>query len=233
MTPEQLRIVCGNPNCKAGLLIQNPQKIKEAKCPVCGFLNPVGPRSVGPRSVGSVPAPVPAAFAPVAGSDGDGEAPTVMQRTLPAELGWLIVKDEVTATQTFVLRKGINTIGRLSKARPADIMVDTDDEYVSRPHCTIEVKIGKSGLVEYVLQDGIAQPDGTWKNSLNGTYLNGQEPRLSEFDRIYLNDGETVQIGVTKLVLKSYELSATLQQAYRQVEDMDYERTVIGFKTGR
>jgi len=215
---QQLRIVCGNPNCKAGLLIQNPQKIKQAKCPVCGFLNPM------PIANASV-----APTAPV--TDSDGEAPTVMQRTLPTELGWLIVKDEITATQTFVLKKGINTIGRLSKARPADIMVDTDDEYVSRPHCTIEVKIGKSGMVEYVLQDGISQPDGTWKNSLNGTYLNGQEPRLSEFDRIYLNDGETVQIGVTKLVLKSYELSATLQQAYRQVEDMDYERTVIGFKT--
>lgn len=225
---QQLRIVCGNPNCKAGLLIQNPQKIKEAKCPVCGFLNPIGPR---PATVTGVAPPLPVAPAPVVGSD--GEAPTVMQRTLPTELGWLIVKDEVTATQTFILRKGINTIGRLSKARPADIMVDTDDEYVSRPHCTIEVKIGKSGMVEYVLQDGVAQPDGSWKNSLNGTYLNGQEPRLSEFDRIYLNDGETVQIGVTKLVLKSYELSATLQQAYRQVEDMDYERTVIGFKTGR
>jgi FHA domain len=220
---QQLRIVCGNPNCKAGLLIQNPEKIKQAKCPVCGFLNAMPTAGAAPVS--------PPLSAPVIGND--GEAPTVMQRTLPTELGWLIVKDEVTATQTFVLKKGINTIGRLSKARPADVMVDTDDEYVSRPHCTIEVKIGRLGTVEYVLQDGIAQADGTWKNSLNGTYLNGQEPRLSEFDRVYLNDGDTIQVGVTKLVLKSCQLSASLQQAHRQVEDMDYERTVIGFKNQR
>ncbi|WP_040006258.1 FHA domain-containing protein [Fibrisoma limi] len=207
MAVPSLRIVCGNPKCRATLQVQNPQKLVEAKCPACGYLNPI------PRPVES-----------------DDEQ-TQVKTAMPAELGWLIVKDEHTATQTFSLRLGINTVGRMSNVSPSDHMVKTDDKYMSRPHCTIEVRINKQGGINYILQDGAVRPDGTWKVSTNGTYLNGEEARLGEFDRIYLNDGDTVQIGVTKLVLKTLQLAESLQKAYRQVEDMDYGRTVIGFTT--
>ena len=203
MTVPPLRIICGNPKCRSPLLIQNPHKLKEAKCPACGYINPM----------------------PVA------EAPTQLRPAIPTELGWLIVKDEQTDTQTFVLTMGVNTIGRQSTLSPATHMIVTSDEFMSRPHCTITVKISQKGTVEYLLQDGAARPDGVWKISTNGTYLNGQEPRLSEFDCIYLNDGDVIQIGVTKLVLKTLQLSESFQKAYGQVEDMDYGRTVIGFKT--
>ncbi|WP_332369006.1 FHA domain-containing protein [Spirosoma telluris] len=191
------------PKCRSPLLIQNPQKLKEAKCPACGFLNPIP----------------------------EEEAPTQLQTRQPTELGWLIVKDEQTATQTFVLTMGVNVIGRQSNLSPSTHMIVTNDEFMSRPHCTLTVRIGIQGNIEYLLQDGAAQHDGTWKLSRNGTYLNGEEQRLSEFDCLYLSDGDIIQIGVTKLVLKTPALAQSVQKAYRQVEDMDYGRTVIGFKT--
>ncbi|GAB4002258.1 hypothetical protein GCM10028807_60530 [Spirosoma daeguense] len=202
MNPPSLRIVCGNPKCRAPLLIQNPQKLREAKCPACGYLNPIP----------------------------EEEAPTQVQTRMPTEMGWLIVKDEQTETQTFVLQMGTNTIGRQSNLSPSTHMIVTNDEFMSRPHCTITVKIGPDGNVAYLLQDGATRQDGSWKYSTNGTYLNGEEPRLSEFDSLYLNDGDVIQIGITKLVLKTIQLSQSLQRAHRQVEDMDYGRTVIGFK---
>ncbi|WP_020604743.1 FHA domain-containing protein [Spirosoma spitsbergense] len=203
MSVPKLRIVCGNPKCRSPLLVQNPHKLKEAKCPACGFLNPIP----------------------------EEEAPTQIQNRLPTELGWLIIKDEQTATQTFVLMMGANTIGRQSNLSPSTHMIITNDEFMSRPHCTLTVRIGILGTIEYLLQDGAARDDGRWKFSTNGTYLNGQEQRLSEFDCLYLSDGDIIQIGVTKLVLKTLQLSQSIQKAYRQVEDMDYGRTVIGFKT--
>ncbi len=117
------------------------------------------------------------------------------------QMGWLVVKDQLTDTQTFTLKLGSNTIGRRSEKRPSVHMVVTQDEYMSRPHCTIEVRMGRLGTPEYILRDG-ALVDGQWKRSLNGTYLNGKEPGLSEYDQLYLTDGDTVQIGETKLVLK-------------------------------
>ncbi|MBC7571338.1 MAG: FHA domain-containing protein, partial [Spirosoma sp.] len=82
---------------------------------------------------------------------------------------------------------------------------------------------------EYILQDG-ALIDGIWKNSLNGTYLNGNEPRLSQYDQFFLEDGDTIQIGETKLVLKAGTSVASQKQAAQAVEAMDYERTVVSFK---
>ena len=146
----------------------------------------------------------------------------------PDNLGWLIVKDELTDTQTFTLQVGANTVGRQSARRPATHVIITRDEYMSRPHCTIEVRMGKLGP-EYVLRDG-ALIDGVWKDSLNGTYLNGKEPRLSQYDQFFLADGDTIQIGETKLVLKAGTAVGSQKLAAQAVEAMDYERTVVSFK---
>ena len=100
---------------------------------------------------------------------------------------------------------------------------------MSRPHCTIDVRLNRRGILDFILQDGVIRPDGSRKNSLNGTYLNGKESRLHEQDRIYLNDGDTIQIGITKLVLKTGYSSDSRQQANQNVENMDYERTVLNF----
>lgn len=223
MSAEPLRIVCGNPNCRAGLLIKNADKLKDAKCPRCGYINPLH------QAPSPEPPPPPAPF--------DNGEPTVLygqRRPInppppPAQIGWLIVKDELTETQTFTLQLGTNTVGRQSDRRPSTHMIVTRDEYMSRPHCTIDVRVGRMGRPEYILRDG-ALVEGQWKSSLNGTYLNGKEPRLSQYDQFFLEDGDTIQIGETKLVLKTGNLAASQQQATRAVEAMDYERTVVSFK---
>lgn len=217
MPAEPIRIVCGNPNCKAGLLIKNAETLTSATCPRCGYINPLNP----------VPAPVSAPTnADATMLFGRMAVPsTHLQSDSP---GWLIVKDELTDTQTFTLQLGINTIGRQSARRPATHVIITRDEYMSRPHCTVEVRLGHLGP-EYLLRDG-ALIDGIWKGSLNGTYLNGKEPRLSQYDQFFLADGDTIQIGETKLVLKAGTSVASQQQAAEAVESMDYERTVVSFK---
>jgi len=215
MPAEPIRIVCGNPNCKAGLLIKNAETLTSAKCPRCGYINPLPP-------------------APVSAPD-NADATMLFGRMAvaslplkPESLGWLIVKDELTDTQTFTLQLGPNTIGRQSARRPATHVIVTRDEYMSRPHCTVEVRVGKLGP-EYILRDGALIDDG-WKSSLNGTYLNGKEPRLSQYDQFFLVDGDTIQIGETKLVLKAGTSVGSQKQAAQAVEAMDYERTVVSFK---
>lgn len=219
MSDEPLRIVCGNANCKAGLLIKNAAKLTEVKCPRCGHVNLL--RQPAPTSTPDT-----------------GDATVLFGQRRPLHpvshptqdrIGWLVVNDEHTATQTFALQLGTNTVGRQSQQRPATHMVITHDEYMSRPHCTVEVRIGRSGQLEYILRDG-ALVDEQWKPSLNGTYLNGKEPRLNQYDQLFLDDGDTIQIGETKLVLKAGNLTTSQQQATKAVEAMDYERTVVSFK---
>ncbi|RIV25449.1 FHA domain-containing protein [Fibrisoma montanum] len=222
MSADPIKIICGNSNCRAGLLIKNADKLKDAKCPRCGYINPI-PRSVPPAQ----PKPAsPAGFGDETVYNGQRRniAPVV-----PPTIGWLIVKDELTETQTFTMQTGTNTVGRFSKTRPSTHMVVTRDEYMSRPHCTIEVRMGRLGEPEYILRDG-GLINGEWRKSTNGTYLNGKEPGLSEYDRIYLEDGDTIQIGETKLVLKTGNSVKSEQQAARAVDEMDYERTVVSFK---
>ncbi|WP_338869791.1 FHA domain-containing protein [Spirosoma sp. SC4-14] len=229
MNVQELTLTCGNPTCRARLTVRVkvPTQAREVKCPKCGYLNPLPLQLLTPEL-------------PVNNEDetlirdNDEEKTWVQNQAgakpaLPEILGWLIVHDEKTASQTFNLKKGLNTLGRLSQKAPSDLMIQTDDRYMSRPHCTIEVKINKLGQVDYVLQDGALQPDGSRKNSRNGTYLNGQEPALHPSEQIYLNDGDTIQIGETKMVLKTFQMSESLQKAYRQVEGSDFTRTILSF----
>lgn len=213
MSDQQLKIICGNPKCKAGILIRNPQKYKEAKCPACGYINPV-----------HIPLPMVEAKS-VAGSQPVSEKPP-----LPAVLGWLMVVGSSGSSQTHALKLGSNTIGRKSAASPSDHMISTDDEQMSRRHCTIEVKISKLGMIECILRDGAILPDGSWKMSGNGTFYNDRRNRLSEYDSIYLEEGDAFRIGTTKLFVKKNHLSEALQRAYCQTEEMDFERTIIGMK---
>jgi len=227
MNVQELTLTCGNPTCRARLTVRVkvPTQAKEVKCPKCGYLNPLPLHLLTSESSGEDETLI---------RNTDEEKTWVQNQAsekpaLPEILGWLIVHDEKTSAQTFNLKKGLNTIGRLSQKSPSDLMIQTEDRYMSRPHCTIEVKINKLGQVDYVLQDGAILPDSTRKNSQNGTFLNGQEPALHPSEQIYLKDGDTIQIGETKLVLKTFQMSESLQKAYRQVEGSDFTRTILSF----
>ncbi len=232
---QSLQLICGNPNCKARLLIKDPYKSREAKCPVCGYINPMPGNSLPGNSMPGQPLPVMpvAPLVPPPASvttplPGD-EHPTVLQKqVLPTEMGWLLVdttQSQVTPT-VLSLRLGPNTIGRQSTLSPSDLMLTTADETMSRQHCTLEVRINRTGTVDYILQDGAQRPEG-WKNSLNGTFVNGSKTRLGEYDRIYLNEGNVIQIGQVQLTLKTLQLTEALRQSYRRAGPADMQETVI------
>lgn len=213
MMAQSLQLICGNPNCKVRLLIKDPHKSTEAKCPVCGYINPLP----GPQQAPVLPKPL---------LPGE-EHPTILQKhALPTELGWLLVDDEQTTPSTLTLRLGLNTIGRQSVMAPSDLMLITADEAMSRQHCTIEVRINRTGAPEYILQDGAQRPEG-WKNSLNGTFVNGSPTRLGEYDRIYLGEGNVIQLGQTNLTLKTVQLTEAVRRSYSQAAPADLQHTVI------
>jgi FHA domain len=136
------------------------------------------------------------------------------------EIGWLIVHDENTETATFHLRKGINRIGRQSQTTPRDvnIAIRTSDQYISREHCDIEVKWrhDKNGY-DYILTD---------RGSANGTFVNAGK-RLSRSEDVMLSDGDTIQAGRTKLVLKLPSTFRNSQDAEDWVKSSEYTATII------
>lgn len=227
MSEKQMIITCGNPQCGKRLQINDPEKfLKGVKCPACGYINPlpkqaaVSPDAFSGQELNTVfqsREEAPTGF----GTRAQAPAP-------PAIPGWLIVKDEQIQPKTFTLHMGTNTVGRLSHQNASDHMIDAD-RHMSRQHCSIQVRLNRIGLLEYILMDGSVLGSGERKTSMNGTYLNGREERLHEQDQVHLKDGDAVQIGITKLVLKTGYTAQTVQQANKNVEEMDYERTVLHF----
>ena len=107
-----------------------------------------------------------------------------------------VLKNVKTAPQVFVLREGINTIGRLSKHTGdyvPDIAIVTSDAYISKKHCQITmVKNRKNGL-DIILKDA---------GSANGTFLNHSSKPLDKEDEMFLNDADTILIGETLITFE-------------------------------
>jgi pSer/pThr/pTyr-binding forkhead associated (FHA) protein len=136
------------------------------------------------------------------------------------ELGWLIIHDENTKTKTYPLLVGKNVIGRNSDSTIAEVTlrVDTMDNYMSRNHCVLDVGLSKNGAYEYVLSD---------RKSLNRTYVNGKSAPISTQDEVYLRDGDCIQIGRTKVILKTLKVAGNVQKAKSAVTEMEYTQTII------
>jgi predicted Zn finger-like uncharacterized protein len=179
------------------------------KCPNCQTIN----RLKLPDSAAPTPPPIP--------SLPQGEATMIFSQpasTHAQELGWLIVHDEQAPTQTFPLKLGENIIGRKSTSQPADLMIETQDRYMSRHHCVLRVALDQRGQYQYLLAD---------LSSTNGTFMLAKNKRLTEFDEIFLRDGDTMQAGRTKLVLKTLQQSRTAANALHTVIHTDYAKTII------
>lgn len=210
---------CTNQACQTSLRL-GPEAIAPGKpvsirCPKCGTVS----RVVPPAPAAPTPAPTTPPPAPRPAS-----APTVVLNERPgltsdAPIGWLVVHDEFAVPQTFPLREGRNVVGRKSETKPADVMVATDDPYMSRNHSIIEVIRTEHGSYQYLISD---------YGSTNGTFINADpNRRLSAYDQVYLSDGDTVQMGRTKVVLKTGQSSATSTQAGRSVAQHGYLKTII------
>ena len=143
------------------------------------------------------------------------QQPKVQSNVTP---GWIFVHDENTRRQSFDLKPGKNIIGRKSAAY-ADIPIETNDEYMSRRHCLIEVISNENGGFEFRLSDFKA---------LNGTFINGlSRKRLRAEDIILLKDGDTIQLGMTKVVIRVNDSMASREQAQTEVHNSSYAPTVI------
>ena len=138
-------------------------------------------------------------------------------------VGFIVVHDENAATQTYPLRIGPNVIGRKSSVPTADILIETEDVMMSRRHAVVEVVRDKFGQFEYLIAEA---------GSRNGTFVIGaQDPmrkiKLEPEDLIYLEDGDTIQMGRTKVVLQTTKAASSARDAARNVQGTDYSKTII------
>lgn len=138
-------------------------------------------------------------------------------------IAWLILHTENQEPTYFDLFEGVNVIGRGEPQRPADVEIH-NDQYVSRFHAYLKIFQTPQKIFLYALYDGAFMPP---KPSLNGVYVNGNKDRLRANDAHYLRDGDTVQIGLTKMVFKSQEMTGNIEDACTQVLQTEYTQTVI------
>ena len=134
------------------------------------------------------------------------------------ETGWLIIHTEGKEQESQKLNSGINYIGRENENLNPHIKVK-DDIYVSRGHAHI---IAENG--DFFIYDNSGNQTG--KESLNGTYINGNQKRLDEKGQ-RINDGENIQIGETKFILKSIKNVSNKNDAINKVKEMSFTKTIV------
>ena len=196
----QITVFCGNKLCKSKLVIDtgainldNPK----VQCSVCGQYSQIDREFIAKLLLK------------------EQNEKLELQKI---NIGFLIVHDENTKSQTFTLKTGRNCIGRKDADKPCDIMIETQDAYMSRNHCIIEGKMDRSGNIHLILYD---------PGSLNGTYLNENPKRLGKEDKVYLEDGDTIQIGKTKVMIKLIKSAKNSEEARKNVMNLPYSKTVI------
>jgi hypothetical protein len=204
-----MKIRCGNTDCAHEFSIENETVQLETNtvaCPKCGQRN-------------RIPKPKPRPVMHDAPHAAAAEATPPPNDSAVMEYGWIIVHDETMPQRVYTLKRGKNIIGRNSETTPPEVnlRIDTEDKYMSRKHCIIDVA-DENGQIVYILNDSL---------STNGTFLNGKAQRLSAQDEIYLKDADCVQIGRTKVILKSARVAGSRKKAVESVTQMAYTKTII------
>lgn len=136
------------------------------------------------------------------------------EKYMGEEPGWLVVHDEYTAPQSFPLKEGKQLVGRKSASKPCDVMVETKDMYMSRNHFYVEVIKNKLGAFEYILYNDAP---------VNPTFLRQQDVKNNKH---YLQDGDVIQAGATKIIFKTTQKARTEKDAADQVKKEKYPPTV-------
>ncbi|MEO6282959.1 MAG: FHA domain-containing protein [Dyadobacter sp.] len=230
--------------CNTRLTISNASSLI-VKCGNCGYPNPVvlngneqekaakAPQPIitpPPRPNNPTPAPNPRPVvnpgmqsSRTSGTDQDNAKSTSGK----TDVGWLVVHDENAPLQTYPLKIGRQIIGRHNSATPCDIMIITQDVFMSRNHCILEVKPVRSGGYDYLVSDRKMSNGVPQNMSTNGTFVNAFEKGLQPNDVVYLNDSDTIQLGQTKMVIKTIRTVANSDDATRLVKDSEYSPTVI------
>ncbi len=140
-------------------------------------------------------------------------------------VGWLVIHDENTHSQTYELKEGKNLIGKKNLSKSCDIMIDTPDPYLSRQHFIITVTKQKNHYL-YLVED---------YNSTNGTFIQSKEisdnqceiKKLTQGEQIYIEDGFLIQAGKTKIFLKTPQKVNNKQQATDVVQQKGITKTIV------
>ena len=160
------------------------------------------------------PEPVVAAAKPIVREPASTAA---VKPAKPELVGWLIRHTENQSPVSYPLYPGKNYIGRKEKPGFSPFVRVEEDPYISKIHAVI-IAEGKSA---FFLADDLASIGD--KPSTNGTYLNGNEDRVTM--KTPLRNNDTIQIGITKLMFR-YNDSA-LEDILDEVAGKDYMHTVV------
>ncbi len=135
--------------------------------------------------------------------------------------GWVVVHTENRDHVTYELFVGDNVIGRPDGPHHVDIKID-EDPYVSRIHSFIKVTKDTFHRFRYEIFD-----DGSLRGgvpSTNGTFVNTH--KVPDIGGVFLKDGDTIQVGETKLVFKNTDTAVDYYSAAQNVQGSDYTETV-------
>jgi hypothetical protein len=178
------------------------------------------PQSISAPDPQSTPQPEPAAIAqPIASQPEPASKPepavTSQAEPQPDPVAWLIRHTENQSSRTFPLYPGKNFLGRKPKEGLTPFLEVEEDPYISKVHAVLYAENGDIY---------ISDPSGKEGNpSRNGIFINAAENRLMAKTRLWEKD--TVQIGVTKLILR-YN-SKAIVKIVKEVEEQDYMHTVV------
>lgn len=135
-------------------------------------------------------------------------------------IGWLVVNDEHTDMQTHRLQLGLNLVGRKSSTMPCDVMIVTEDKYMSRQHFYIEITPARGGGYNYKLYDC---------NATNHTYILKPHGamKLDKDMVLHLSDNDIIQAGKTKIVFRNEQSNANLNDIQNETRNQKFGHTVI------
>lgn len=139
-------------------------------------------------------------------------------------IAWLLLHTEGKEPVYYELFEGDNIFGRVDEDHRVDIEIK-EDRYVSRSHALIRIHKDHLHRYHFVLRDdGFAR---SGRPSTNGTFINGLDTRLPSDSHVFLIDGDTIQVGETKLVFKDRAESFDIKEAATSVLGTAYTKTVV------
>ena len=111
------------------------------------------------------------------------------------EFGCVMVIENIFGfKQVLPLQEGDNIIGRRCVGTVINAPIESSDMSMDRRHCIINVKRNQQGKLIYTLRDA---------PSLTGTFLKNE--LLGEKDRIRIEDGASITIAASSLILREAE----------------------------
>ncbi|HAS46463.1 MAG TPA: hypothetical protein DCS93_38635 [Microscillaceae bacterium] len=126
-------------------------------------------------------------------------------------IAWLVIHTEGQPNLLHELKEGKYILGRAIPGSIPDIALN-QDQYASRKHAEIKVTPQEIYIVDL--------------DSKNGVYLNGQSQPIGRSFPQALGDGDTLQVGETKMVLKTRQVVKNEITALKTVRKMPYQPTV-------